>query len=253
VKKKLTGTFIAVLLLVFVVYSQTKESDQSDQSSQLTLTMTPLKSRVLLLEPIPVKLRIENKTGTTLPLNKPLVLQRIKLSIEKPNGEVITPEQTTYFNARIGGGTGPLPSGAKIEKKDILEFNLLKWFDKPGQYLVKAQLQNGDSTLSSDWMTITVEEPTGDDFEAFQYLRSNVKEPSVILASSTSVREQFVEKFPETPYADYFRYALAQWYDGKDNTKATALYTRLKFNSGFIYAEEVNHNLKKLEGQKKNN
>lgn len=246
-KRTLISILAVLLVLTVVVYSQSRQS-QAENSGQLTLTIAFPKDRVVLLEPIPIKLSLENRTSSILRQNTPLDLERIKFSIEKPNGKTVNPKRLTNTISGIYGGTGDVVAGAKKEITDILQFELLKWFDQPGQYRIRATLPNGESSVSSDWVTLTVEEPTGADADAFEFVRDKVvTESDVILSAQPNIKEELLEKFPDSPYSDYVRYSLARWYENRDKPKAIELYSKLQSKSGFIYAQEVKDNLKKLE------
>lgn len=239
--KKTLIISIAVLLLAFVVYSQT-----SRETGQLTFTLTPIKNRVLLLEPIPLKFGIENRTGGTLSLAKPPSLQRLKLSLQKPDGKEVTVDRLTYSIANDYSNGWDVPAGAKHDKTEVLEFELLKWFDQAGQYRVKALLQNGDSLIQTDWATLTVEEPTGADVAAFEYLKG-IQEPSVILSAPMGKREEFLERFPDSSYSDYLRYSLAGALASRDKARSLELYKRIQANPSFVFSEQVNGQIKRLE------
>jgi tetratricopeptide (TPR) repeat protein len=97
-------------------------------------------------------------------------------------------------------------------------------FPLPGSYLLRARLTSEDkdktSEIGSNVLTIRVEEPTGQDLSAWEYLKTDVLEapadrPFFFWASGDKERalraarlEWFARHFPESQYAVYAWYAI---------------------------------------------
>jgi hypothetical protein len=228
-----------LFLLALVAHSQPKPG-------KLTFSLTPLKDRVILLEPIPFQIGVENQNDHTVTLKQPITLQTIKLSIQKPDGSKEEADQLTYLLSRTFAKDWDMPPGAKNHWTMVLEFQLSKYFDQVGEYKRKAPYQNGRSKLSTGWATLNVEQPTGSDASAYDFLR-NGREPSLIHAArSNAEREAFLERFPESPYSDYVRYSLATSYEEKEPKKAVDLLKQLQIKQSFAWAVEVAERLKRF-------
>jgi hypothetical protein len=249
---------IAHILAVAIVLTFTLNA-QTPEAGKLTITFEPLKERVLVGEPIPVRLVLENKSKADAYIQSRFSTESrtVKLLIEANGGDMIIQNQLNLIvdeQGRMGPQRHTVWPGFKQELREVLDAQLYKYFFRTGKYRLMAIFQTGSDTLFSDWVTLYVDEPTGKDRDAWilinQLTRGDASRISISLLSRAS-REEFLQKFPEGTYSNYVRFnqAFSLSFTGKDADKKTAVeYLKLlKAVPNFIYAAEVDSKLRELE------
>lgn len=245
---------LSALIGVFALsaYGQKKPFDD------LTLNLTALKSQVLPLEPIPFQLTLSNNTDSPITIETALSFSwgGLRLEIKKPNGKVVAPTQNTSGAGRMFIFPKDILPGEKIESTtQDFEFKIQDYFGRVGEYQIRATLNNKDGKkVTSEWVDVTVEEPTLTDKAAYEYLKRKLdKHPQNFLpftAWGTEELEEFVLQHPGTRYANYARYRLGERYFERDKEKAQEQFRQIQ-DPNFFYAQDVSEKLKKLEQQLK--
>jgi len=244
-KKILLLTIIAILS--FSAFGQRKFEN-------LTLSLTALKSEVLPLEPIPFKLMLTNNTGASVTVDGSLSFKTasVGLEIKKPNGKIVTPTQLSNVSGRTIFLPKDISAGEAMESTQVFDFMSQAYFDKAGEYQVRASYKNGAGKLiKSEWVNLTIAEPRGMDKAAYELLSKKVSRTySPFTSWETEDLEEFVLQHPGTTYANYARYRLGERYFERDKEKAEAQFRQIQ-DSNFIYFQDVSEKLKKLEQQLK--
>jgi len=249
----------SILTIIFICGSAAPSSSQpkaeNGNSRSLTLTMSPINQRVLLLEPIALKFGLENKTAKPLSLREGLSLHTIKLSIKKPNGEVFVANQLSGLSGprSLAGRRKVVAPGQSGNWIELLEYKLYRYFGEAGEYRINAQYDNGDSVLSTGWVALIVERPSSENQAAYQFLSKFKGVDSGVFTLATSAnRAEFLGKFPNTPYSDYVRYFTAKSHVGKDNEKAKMHFRMLEGKLNFALVDDVKKELQAMSPKESN-
>lgn len=225
----------------------------------MTLSLTPLKSKVLQMEPVPFRVALVNNTEAPIAAAVSINFssRSVKLEIMKPNGKVVVPEGLSGMNVRVFPQLFPreIAPGNRIETTQLFDTGHFQFFSKAGEYQVRASVTNSDGKeVYSEWMSLTIAEPVFLDKEAYEYLLKQMeKRPDDFVPFNkwgVEDMEEFVRQFPTTAYADYVRYVLGRNFFEKEKVKSENYFRAI--DKDFVFADEIKHNLKKLEGQKKN-
>jgi hypothetical protein len=253
---KLSLVFVVAVLLGTAVLASVSVSrkgyaQEPATSSSLTFTMTPAQQNVLLLEPIVLRFGLANNTEQPLPMKGFIALHTIKLHIKKPSGEVITPEHLSNGSSGsvffLNQSTEYKP-GAEKKWNEHLEYNLGEYFDEVGEYQIKATYDNAPQSLSTDWVSLSVEQPTGADVRAYEFLKEGEKR--VFQNGKKDNRLAFIQRFPDSRYADYSRYFAARGLAGNNADQAIELLQGLQGKDGFVFAVDAENKLKELKASK---
>jgi hypothetical protein len=243
-----------LLLLILLLASST--FGQKNSFDALTLNLTALKSQVLPLEPVPFGLTLENKTDATINMETSLSFAGggIRLEIKKPDGKVVVPPQNTFVSGRTIIFPKDVLPGEKMESTQSFEFKIQDYFGTAGAYKVRATLSNKDGkTVRSEWVGITVEEPTLTDKTAYEYLKKKLDGHAQNFLPFTAWNSEELEEFalqnPGTTYTNYARYTLGRRYFDYEKERAEREFRQIQ-DPNFFYAREVGEKLKKLEQEK---
>lgn len=227
---------------------------QIGQFRELTFSIKPARPSFVPLEPIPLKLTLENRTASRILAHPGLDFSTnyIKISIEKPNGTLVDIGQLSYVGCRCFSKNVEMLPGAKFEKFQVLNFQLDRYFNEVGQYKIKANFMSldGNQTVISPWTTFNIAQPSGSNFAAYDFLKQQ-KNLSLFLCcyDNESVQDlkTFINIFPESAYSDYIRYLLVSHYLHQENDeKAKEQLVKLQDNKDFVYAEDVKTKLKQI-------
>lgn len=249
-KIKLPYVIVAAVLQGIVVFGANAQNPMPEAYRALSFTMTPVRRNVLLLEPVALQFGITNPSDREQNLKGDISLWTLKLYITKPNGEVITPLQLTA----IPGGPSwmqqhisKVEPGAKRTWVETLEVRLDEYFGEVGEYQLRATYDNGKSLLTTEWTTLVVEQPQGEDLSAYERLRTLPFSEGVYTFSTRERQNAFIGQFPTSRYSDYVRYFAAQAYVGKNDEKAMEYFRAVEGKSDFVFATDAKKRLKELE------
>ena len=209
----------------------------SSRTNDLRLTIRALKTRLLVMEPLFVQVDVENRSRKDLELtNTEAGSVRISFCRSGDNQWRECPD--TYTMMRLSARPGwlservpaCLPTVAPGEKLSIVREIYRVWdeqkggfqftFKAPGKYLIRAShstIAGRHPLMHHDQVMIEVAEPRGDDRRALEYLKSIGRDGLAISQPMAQVDGaqwyegvvRFVDKFPESTYAQYAAYSLA--------------------------------------------
>jgi hypothetical protein len=243
-----------LLLTLFLLFNFSALAQ--NRFEELTFAFDVLKTKVLPLEPIPFRLTVKNNTGAPATVDTALSFSTnsVTLEIKKPNGKTVAPTQLSYLLGRSISFPKELAPADSIDVNQVFDFKLQTYFGKPGEYQVRATFRNkAGKSIRSGWVPLTVEEPTGTELSAFEYIsKKSQRDPGGMLFTSWKPEdlEQLILLHPRSPYADYARYGLGLLYESwQENDKAEGHFRQIQ-DSTFVHTEDVKERLKKLEHKK---
>ncbi|MDQ3798461.1 MAG: tetratricopeptide repeat protein [Acidobacteriota bacterium] len=258
---------LCIFTLFFVICafarSGTSTSAQTEQAaaaaddfSMLSFSIETTKNQFLWAEPIPLILNFENGTGKYIKgqIDLSFSSARVKVFVEKPDKTVTEIKPLSLSKGGILGELEqPASPSVKYQRKEILHYDLEKFFSSPGEYKIRAELCSQIcqdlpvSKISSNFITINIVKPEGIDYEAYRALKSH---PDIFSRYQKDKVEdykksliEFISKYGRTPYADYVAFDLARIYlFFKEYDKAQSCLERI--SSNFVLMDEVNKDFK---------
>jgi len=239
---------ILVGIAMLAVYSQS-----TSERPQLSFEMKPLRQSILPLEPIGLEFSIANLTSEKLKLHGVESLEWIKLEVRRPSGETFVPKQLSNLVRRKFASEKTYEPGQTKTWVEKLEFKLNNYFGEVGEYQLRAKYQSRDHLLTTAWVTLVVEQPEGEDLLAYEKLqtipamRDGVLTPGFDMSAN---RVAFIEQFPNTRYADYYRYKMAESLSDTDFGKAVEYYEAVISKPDFVFVEDAKRKFQELRQKK---
>jgi len=236
--------------------------------SGLTLKLTSPLGRCLPLEPLPVTIRLENKTAASVPGHRLISPEPSLFTIQvSPPGKPFESFETRdpcwmpFLSARPSES---LPPGFRESVTGYLycghnpvQGKTQYFFPTPGTYRIRVVLtsRDGSSVLESNVLELQVAAPGIADAEAYAFLRSTPHKAFLMFGggmglSMAIARQQpafadltsFAERFPESRYASYANFSLGMAHsvssDRADQEKALKLFEKAR-TQGFPMAAEA--------------
>lgn len=247
--------YIVVSAIVFAVamlavYAQ----DGSGDRKQLSFSVRPLQERVLPLETIGLRFTLANQTSEKLKVRGAQTIEALTLEIKKPNGETVPAGQLSRFIGHVVPNEKTLEPGRTSVWDEKLSYRLNDIFGEVGEYQLRATFQNGDDqVLTSDWVSLIVALPEGDDLLAYEKIKSipQFRDGKYTMGFDPEANQRaFIEQFPNSKYADHFRYKLAVDLSNTDPTKALEYFEAVAEKPEFVFAEDAKAKVKELREQK---
>lgn len=263
---RLKGFKIFVLIGLIVIgcgvaiwYEHTRVNVATAQNqTMLTLEVSTVQNSYLQREPIPVNLKLSNRTTVPIKWNGFLHIgPDINLVSRSETGvEVRWTGKTLNLDAPFMNTAIMQPNGTK-EEKNIIDENLAeKLFPQPGRYQMKIEFiysnytygQEQIETVASNPITIEITEPHGVNRKAYDYLK-NTYEPTKKrgnVREIVGVEQYFVDNFPNSTYWKYITYKLANTYPViGELEKAEREFLKIT-DLEFYYTEQVEEQFNKL-------
>lgn len=245
----------AVLLGIAMLAFYGQETVQgSDERGQLSFQVQALNKKVLPLETIALRFTVSNRSEGTLKFHGTESLEGIRLEIQRPSGEATFAEQLSPFVRTIASSERVLEPGHSSSWDEKLEYKLNDYFGEVGSYRIRATFDNRDGeTLTSDWETLIVEKPTGQDLAAYKKLKSipQFRDGKFSVGFDRESNQiAFIEQFPNSRYADYYRLKVAEGLENNDRDRALELYESVAEKSDFIFAEIARGKVKEIREEK---
>jgi hypothetical protein len=245
---------VLVLFIMAILSAAAFGQDVKGNFEDLTLTLIAAKSEVLPLVPIDFKVAVTNNSRTPIKVDGRLSFSTssVGMEIKKPNGKTVTPNGLSHVRARSIFFPKDLAAGESMESSEVFDFKTQTYFGTPGRYQVRVSYKNGGGQkIFSDWIEVTLIEPLGTEKAAYDFLYKKMQKTHFPFTYwSTEELEDFVLKYAGTGYSNYARYTLGEHYFDHERDKAEEQFRAIT-DSTFVYAEQVNAKLKKLENQKK--
>ena len=175
--------------------------------------------RFLNLEPLPMRLVLENRTQGTVIGHRNLSFDRggrLRLLVQPDGFEAYSVGDLTLIRAPMYVGVGPIQPAARYEETQTLAVGLDKMFPAPGQYRLQVVLAGSDprgaDEVRSNVVAIDIERPTGLDDAALTYIEATGAARYFLtgLSDEKVDLEQFTAQFADTVYGGYANLILAE-------------------------------------------
>lgn len=205
---------------------------------QLSFTIKAEKTKLLVGEPLKIQMRIRNETGNDLELQTRLsfgCFNTLSVTISRDGGKTFQP-YTSRATLWLVGQTCwlnliplTLKAGEEWKGEEFISFHVASFdsmsnvegdfaFPKAGKYQIKMTLVPRPLlvVLESNVIEIEVVEPEGKDKEALQFIVDNQLKPFLtpearffpVTDEVVQKLQEFLEKFPDSPYAPYVQLGL---------------------------------------------
>jgi hypothetical protein len=218
---------------LFLAGAGRSAGDSDDTKSAVVLTAA--QKECLTLEPILVVVRVEGDSVRSVPARVAGSKEKGTLSFEiKP-----------AVKARSGARPLPLEAAQSSAKKARL-FDLLEWYQFPaeGEFTVTAVIKNGETTVTSKPIVVTLRKPDKKDSEAGPIDRiHHVPWSNYVTDAFCGDTFDVVKRWPDSKMAKYCHY-----YSGlhhlhkKEYDKAVAsLSVVVEKHPGFLLAADADH------------
>jgi hypothetical protein len=227
----------------------------SGQFSELTLEISATKPSFVPLEPIPITLKLSNRTNNIIGGHGSLHFSEgyVDIFVQTSSGQIRKFEQLAFERVSSIGGLQNIKPQARAEVTQVLSMGLDRYLPSPGNYKLRAVLKNrrpGEETRSN-WIDIRITEPTDLNLGAYEFLREKPSDAmflhTISREGSKDALEDFVRRFPNTSYTDYALYLLAEYYFYQnDHGRAKEFLNQLDNKPDFVFADKVDQYLKKL-------
>ena len=237
---------------MLAVYAQ----DVSGDRKQLSFSVRPLQERVLPRETIALRFTLANQTNENLKVRGAQAIENLALEIKKPNGETVPAGQLSGMIGHLVPNEKSLEPGRLSVWDEKLSFRLNDLFGEVGEYQLRATFQNGDNqVLISDWVSLVVVQPQGADLSAYEKMMSIPQFRHGKYTVGFDVRSnqtEFIEQFPNSRYADYYRYKVAEGLSNDHPQKAVEYFEAVVSKPDFVFATEAAAKLKALRDKMAN-
>lgn len=259
----------AVLCLVgFPLFdsAQTLERKKSEIAAghldftKLTFELEAPKGSVLLLEPIPLTMKLSNQTQSGIfgHLGIGFVGPQVKLIVTKPSGATVETDQLSPIQVNGAFSQREISPGESREVTDVLSVNLDTLFNQPGDYQIQAAISGGAEwkELRSNPVTINLQKPVGLELTAFKFIQDSGGAGYFFTGlplpkgDADAVLLEFVGKFSDTGYGSFANYAMGIRYLAKKNfAEARFFLEKVQTSPEFTFSKEVKEQLQKIEAQ----
>lgn len=236
------------------------QTESQSKFCKLKFEVSPLKDTYLPLEPIRFSYRISNPTDSPIEIwwSFPDVI--FTLNVNKDN-ETRSPQLS---NLKARKGITLIQPNEVFEGQQTLNYQLSNIFPENGKYELfftiygkESNKASGDKLVSSK-VEITIQQPSGINAEALDFIYKTHKTPIVlgIFQNWEDKREnqiqtpleEFVEKYGDSVYGDYAIYYLANSYKyTKRYDLAKKEFNKLKDRKNFAYEKEVIQALEEID------
>lgn len=228
-----TIVIVSVQLISFVVVSGQQTANQELEFSSLSLSISTTRSSFLLNEPIPITLELSNRTGKPILGHGTLRFSSnfVQIYLRTPDGTERQVKPLSPNRIFSVGKDSLIPPGTHVKHTELLGLDLDKHFPLAGNYQIKAVLKSRDGRqfISTDWTTLEISEPEGENLRALEYLRKKTDISRVFSAPETHdsyvVYEDFVNSFPNSQYTLFICRNLAEYYRFKGSGEKASLYS----------------------------
>jgi hypothetical protein len=266
---KYSSAFVIIMIigigltgLIYFPQAQSQQ-DRASDFSRLTFNVESTKRQFILAEPIPFILSVKNETGQQIEGNIDLGFMsgQVKVFVEKPDKKIVKIDPLSKYRGCSVCVPQPVTPNAQYKSREIIDFNVEKFFDRPGEYKIWAELCNKmcnnlpTSKATSNLLILSIFQPQGVDHETYldyKKLREfeRTKWNKNTFGQYMQILQEFSDKHSNSPFSDYIRNDLGNLYNGfGQHQKAKETYLRISPN--YIFKDKVDKGLKKIDEKMK--
>lgn len=245
--------YLATLLIIFVI-SGLQTFAQNGKFSDLTLEILTTQPSFVQLEPIPILFKVSNLTDKNVPSHGTFDFSGgyVQINIRQPNGQIRSINSLSMERARTIAVEKFLPPQSHFEKTQVISLGLNSIFPEVGRYGIQAVFLGKDhqEAIRSAWLNVDILQPTGVNLAALDFLEKQTNIVTVfeeVNDENIQTLESFISSYPESDYAPYVRFLLANHYlFEEENDKAKTHLVALESKKDFVYSSKVKENLAKV-------
>jgi len=250
----LTGAF-------FLTAAPQKENQSFSRFSSLSLDISLPKDEFVPLEPIPMVLKLENRTKEKVLGHNSIKFNEnhIELFVIPSDGSIRKFEISKPVSQLLEVGRMVMTPGDSYQTKDLLTVAPTDILSEPGIYQIQAVVHGGNwlDEVRSNLLFVKITEPKGADRKALALLKSDSALPNKFAGYSLSEYPQalaILEALSDDPsqsvYSDYASFRVGEFYFySKKYDKAKRYLDKLNGKTDFIFAKNVSNHLNKLRSQ----
>jgi hypothetical protein len=250
---------LVLISSIVVAQTVTKQNQKiKDNFGKMTFEVELNKNKYVLLEPIYIKFKFSNQTKNPQPTYSPVFIQESKLRVSS-DGEVVEFNQLSSITNKPFRLNRIFQPGEVLISNEVISSAFAGvFFPKPGNYQIQFVLSSsdGNKTIESNTIDIVIEEPTGINKEAYDFM---IRHNEYFGMSSwnnggpaeISLLEKFVNKYDESSYGEIAISNLGYLYLNQGELdKAQVEFEKLKFSNSKLLAEEAKSALVEIEKKK---
>ena len=252
--------FVAVALITGASRAGSQERTDVGSFRELTLSLTVAERTFLVLEPIPLTLRLANHTGRDAYGHPALQFSagRVEIRIQPEGRGASRVQQLSVTPELVGVRPGIFRPGEAHQVTELLEVDLDKILPRPGRYSIQAVLTGTDSNdvVVSNVATIVLREPTATEHLAQDFIKGSGAARYFFTGLmdeqfSLPLRlEEVASGFAGSVFADYANLRLGEMNAARGNVDAArAHFARVATKSDFLLARRASAALKQLSRQ----
>lgn len=247
---------LPLLLAVSLMLKTQKHASAQEGFEGLSLQISSSKQSFVQLEPIPIIFKLRNNTNREIVghANFRFSCNTVEIYVRDAQRAERKIKQLSMHRSRCVGTESPIPDGAHIDGFDVLKLDLLRYFDLPGHYQIRAVLKSttSDANARSGWYDVFITAPLANDLDALTFLKQKTDTGRVFTEIDSKEKEiifeDFLAKYPDSPYSPYIRLNLAERHTFSGRTQnAVAALEQLQSVENFIYVPRVKELLRSLK------
>ena len=255
-KSRLTLTVFAAAMMLITVSAGSQSAQRSANDTpgftELTLELDTHKQRFVQFEPIPIVMRISNKTTKDVVGHNALIFGTpyLNLFMIGEDGRKHRIPPPTSMTVCCGANPLPFEPGDSYSRAHLWIVSLGETFPQEGEYRIQVELSdlNSREKISSNVVKLKIDAPTGLDSEAVEFLKHNADISNFLnggFPTKQDTLKEFVARYGESVYGDYATFILAGRYlAAQEYDKALEHFTKLADKRDFFYADRVKEHLK---------
>ncbi len=252
--------FVAAVVLITV--STKTQSQQPHRAltdtpgfTDLTLELDTHKQRFVQFEPIPITLRISNKTAKQLVGHNAIIFGSpyLNLYMLEENGQRRRMKHLTVESVLLGVNPITFEPDDSYSRTHLLTLSLGENFPQAGDYRIQGELSdlNSQEKITSNVVKIKISAPAGLDYAALDFLKNNVNASNFftgVYRSNPGTVREFISRYEHSVYGDHAVFMLGEYYlANKDYEKALEQFSKLADKQDFVLAEKVSEHIKKIK------
>lgn len=258
-KALITIAFLALSLFAFQFGIASQQSTKAD-FSQLELALATPKAETLLLEPIPLSLKLSNRTKYAITAHRDFGVTSNYVQVFVGTNVKTMKEITDKSLIQVSKFVQPfdLEAGQAFESEGFLMLKLDEYFPQSGTYKLQVAFRDiGGARIFSNVVTLNVVEPQGIDRVAYDYIKQSGKADvffsgiGIFRKDGTDVTQEFAAAFESSGYADHALAILAERkFAEQEYTEAEALFDKVKKKGNPLLIQQAEHYIEEAKKRK---
>ena len=256
--KKIITLFVVIFCLGIFLQSSNAQEKGRDGFEKMTFEVKFDKKNYFPVEPVFAKFKFSNQTQKLIETYAPNFVSESKVKF-KIDGKM---REISWFNSIIGGGIR-FPNTFKpnefYEREELLGPTFGWNFTEPGNFQLQFILRSSDGskTIESNVIDITIENPTGINKEAFDFMKKHkdffgLSSWAYAGEERENLLETFVNNYSQSVYGELAISSLGTVYlVSKGQLERSRIeFEKIKDSSNNVIAEDAKRSLLEIEKRK---